>query len=93
MNYLQNSGRFTTCQEQTAKLRQSKPLPDDLKAFLDETAASNPAQKETQQAFAKGLVFAIDVKDAESISLFDDYEECDDGWHLAARDLWRGLIH
>ncbi len=83
----------TVCQEQTAMLRQSKPLPDDLKAFLDETAASNPALKETQQAFAKGLVFAIDVKDAESISLLDDYEECDDGWHLAARDLWRGLIH
>lgn len=83
----------TVCQEQTAMLRQSKPLPDDLKAFLDETAASDPALSATQQAFTQGFVFAMDVKDAQDLSPLESYEECDDGWHIAARDLWRGLIH
>lgn len=83
----------TVCQERTSSLRQSKPLPDELKAFLDETASSDPALSDTKNAFAQGFVFAMDVKDAESMSLLQGYEECDDGWHIAAMDLWRGLIH
>lgn len=83
----------TDCHEETAALRKAKPLPDELRVFLDETAASDPALIETQQAFARGVVFAMDVKGAQSMSLRQDYEECGDGWHIAARDLWRGLIH
>lgn len=83
----------TVCQEKTVSLRQSKPLPDELKAFLDDCATSEPALSGTQKAFVQGFVFAMDVKDAEDLSRLEDYVECDDGWHIAARDLWRGLIH
>lgn len=83
----------TLCQEQTVALRKTKPLPDELKAFLDESAARNPALSETQNAFDQGFVFAMDIKDAQDLVLRDDYKECDDGWHVAARDLWRGLVH
>ena len=83
----------TVCLEQTASASRSKPLPDSLKDLLDRAAARHPASAESQKAFAQGFVFAMDVKDAEELSLTSEYVECDDGWHLAARDLWRGLVH
>lgn len=81
------------CLEQTASASRSKPLPDSLKDLLDRAAARHPASAESQKAFAQGFVFAMDVKDAEELSLTSEYAECDDGWYLAARDLWRGLVH
>jgi hypothetical protein len=83
----------TVCLEQTPRLSLERPLPEFLKDLLDEAAARNPASAESQQAFAQGFVFAMDVKDAEDLSPTSDYIECDDAWHLAARDLWRGLVH
>jgi hypothetical protein len=83
----------TVCIDQTANVSRSKPLPDSLKDLLDRTAARHPASAESQKAFAQGFVFAMDVKDAEDLSLTSEYAECDDGWYLAARDLWRGLVH
>ena len=83
----------TVCVEQTVSLSRSKPLPDSLKDLLDRAAARHPASVESQKAFAQGFVFAMDVKDAEELSLTSEYAECDDGWYLAARDLWRGLVH
>lgn len=81
------------CLEQTASVSRSKPLPESLKDLLDRAAARHPASAESQKAFAQGFVFAMDVKDAEELSLTPEYEECDDGWYLAAKDLWRGLVH
>lgn len=83
----------TICLEQTASLSRSKPLPDSLKQLLDGAAALNPASSESQKAFTHGFVFAMDVKDAEEISLTSEYMECNDGWYLAASDIWRGLVH
>ena len=83
----------TVCLEETASASSSKPLPESLKDLLDRAAASHPASTESQQAFAQGFVFAMDVKDAEELSRTPEYEECDDGWYLAAKDLWRGLVH
>src|SRR5574337_953691 len=83
----------TVCLEQTASASRSKPLPESLKDLLDRAAARHPASVESQKAFAQGVVFAMDVKDAEELSLTSEYAECDDGWYLAARDLWRGLVH
>lgn len=83
----------TVCLEQTASASRSKPLPESLKELLDRAAARHPASVESQKAFAQGFVFAMDVKDAEELSLTSEYAECDDGWYLAARDLWRGLVH
>lgn len=83
----------TVCLEQTASASRSKPLPESLKDLLDRAAARHPASAESQKAFAQGFVFAMDVKDAEELSLTSEYAECDDGWYLAAKDLWRGLVH
>lgn len=83
----------TVCLEETASASSSKPLPESLKDLLDRAAASHPASAESQKAFAQGFVFAMDVKDEEELSLTPEYEECDDGWYLAAKDLWRGLLH
>ena len=83
----------TVCLEQTASASCSKPLPESLKDLLDRAAARHPASAELQKAFAQGFVFALDVKDAEELSLTPEYAECDDGWYLAAKDLWRGLVH
>lgn len=83
----------TICQEQTAVIHRTKPLPEALKQYLDEAAARQPAAVETQVAFEHGFVFAMDVKDAADIALTPDYTEADDGWHLAARDLCRFLVH
>nr|WP_315428398.1 hypothetical protein [uncultured Albidiferax sp.] len=83
----------TVCVEQTANVSRSKPLPDSLKDLLDRAAMRKPASAESQKAFAQGFVFAMDVKEAEELSLTSEYAECDDGWYLAAKDLWRGLVH
>jgi hypothetical protein len=83
----------TACLEQTASLSRSKPLPESLKDILDRAAARNPASADSQKAFAQGFVFAMDVKDAQELFLTSEYAECEDGWYLAARDLWRGLVH
>lgn len=81
------------CLEQMASASRSKPLPDSLKDILDQAASGNPASTESQKAFAQGFVFAMDVKEAEDLFLTPEYVECDDGWYLAAKDLWQGLIH
>ncbi|MGJ7521725.1 hypothetical protein ACSFA0_14655 [Variovorax sp. LT1P1] len=83
----------TRCLEQTKAARETQPLPDTLALVLDEAAERQAASAQTQQAFAKGFVFAIDAKDAESISPNQAFAECDDGWYLAARNLWPRLIH
>lgn len=81
------------CLEKTASAGRSKPLPESLKELLDRAATRSPASAESQKAFAQGFVFAMDVKDAEELSMTSDYAECDDGWYLAAKDLWRRLVH
>ena len=83
----------TVCIEQTASVSHSAPLPESLKDLLDEAATRKPASHESQKAFAQGFVFAMDVKDAEQLSLTSEYAECDEGWYRAAGDLWRMLIH
>ena len=84
----------TVCLEQTAGTGHSQQsLPSSLVDILDRAAASDPASAGTQQAFGHGFVFAMDVKDADELSLPSDFEECDEGWYIAARDLWRALVH
>lgn len=84
----------TVCLEKTAGTNPSQAsLPVSLVDILDRAAASDPASMETQAAFEHGFVFAMDVKDADELALPSDFEECDDGWYLPARDLWRVLVH
>ena len=83
----------TVCLEQTVSASRCKPLPQSLKDLLDQAATRKPASAGSQTAFAQGFVFAMDVKDAQELSQTSEYAECDDGWYLAAKDLWRGLVH
>lgn len=83
----------TVCVEQTAIDPTSKPLPEELKQLLDSAVARDPASTDSQHAFASGFAFAMDVKDAEQISQASDCVECDDAWHIAAREVWRVLVH
>lgn len=80
----------TLCQEQT---KTHRPLPGILADELFQAAKHAPAAPETESAFAHGFVFAMDVKDALELSLPLDYAECQDGWYLAAKDIWPGLIY
>lgn len=84
----------TVCLEKTAGTGPSQQsLPSSLLDILYRAAASDPVSAGTQQAFGHGFVFAMDVKDADELSLTSDFEEYDDGWYVAARDLWRALVH
>lgn len=80
----------TICQEQT---KVHRPLPGILADELSLAAKHVPASSETENTFAHGFVFAMDVKDALELSLPPDFAECQDGWYLAAKDLWSGLIY
>lgn len=83
----------TDCRAQTVALSQKKPLPAALHSVLDRAAERQPASVASQTAFAHGFVFAMDVKDAQELSLGTDYAECEDGWYLAAGDLWQALAY
>ncbi len=84
----------TDCLEQTKNTpKQTLELPGEMMRVLDQAAQHNPATPATQKAFAKGFVFAMDVKDASEVTPEPVFIECQDGWYLAAKDLWPGLIH
>ncbi len=84
----------TLCLEQTTGSAHSPlSLPSSLVEILNQAAASDPASMETLEAFEHGFVFAMDVKDADELSLSLDFEVCDDGWYIAARDLWLALVY
>ena len=76
-----------------AKTKESKLLPSKLSEFLKNIETEQPALIETKNAFANGFVFAMDVKDAQELSLTEEYVACHDGWYIAAKDLWYGLIY
>jgi hypothetical protein len=69
------------------------PLPDVLQEFLADYAKSNPLSADLQQAFQTGLVFSMDVSEAQSMRLSDDFVECSDAWVVAAADIWPVLVH
>jgi hypothetical protein len=77
--------------EHTA-VNRTKPLPESLPDLLD-GATRIPASADSQKAFAQGFVFAMDVKNAQKLSLIFEYAECQEEWYLAAKDLWPSLVH
>lgn len=79
----------TLCLEQT---KISKPLPRILADYLEQVTVHDPASSATENAFAHGFVFAMDVKDALELSPAPEYIECQDGWYLAAKELWPRLV-
>lgn len=69
------------------------PLPEVLQEFLAGHTKSTPLSADLKQAFQTGLVFSMDVKEAESMLLSDDIVECSDAWIAAAADIWPVLVH
>lgn len=84
-----NWHHVTICADKTA----ARTLPKCLLTILQAATQNEPARPESQQAFADGLVIAMDAKEADGVALTADWAPCDDGWYLAARDLWVKPIH
>lgn len=83
----------TACLERTPASREAlAPLPDVLAQYLAAIAKARPPSDASRQAFASGLAFAFDVKEAES-GLDDDVVFCDDAWPIAGADLLRVFAH
>lgn len=84
----------TVCAERTRTEQQVlPPLPTLLADTLASEALRSPPDEQSFRAFASGLVFAMDVKDADGLDLGKDVVECDDGWTIAAADIWRVYVH
>jgi hypothetical protein len=89
-----NWKHVTWCAEQTKSAPQTaQALPAILAQFLVEVTRDNPPTPETKSTFQSGLVFAVDVKEADDVVLGDDVVPCEDGSPLAAADMWRVYVH
>lgn len=91
-----NWKHVTVCLEQTAS--QSKDdtnLPKVISDFLAHQLKDSPPSPEILDAIANGLVFAMDVKDAEELNLDrkSDLDECESVWPVAAADMWKVLVY
>lgn len=69
-------------------------LPETISAFLAEQQSLNPPEPETVQAMASGLVFAMDIKDADNERPEDnpEFEECEDARAFLAGGIWLGVL-
>ncbi|MDI1258261.1 hypothetical protein [Aquabacterium sp.] len=69
-------------------------LPQSLLGYLEDEARANPSIAGTSGlAFQSGLVFALDVKDAETFNPGDNVVECGEAWMFAASDVWRLFVN
>lgn len=83
----------TMCAAQMVKTKSVPMLPQWLAQSLDSAGRRVPASSDTENAFAHGFIFAMDVIDAARLEPTDEFVECPDAWYLAARNLWPGLIN
>ena len=84
-----------TCLEATVAARAAPPvLPEVVSEFLAEQRILSPASPETFQAIASGVVFAMDIKDAENVNPTSspDIEECEDATAFLAGDVWQASL-
>ncbi|WP_442782717.1 hypothetical protein [Collimonas fungivorans] len=84
----------TQCLEKSkSHIAAATGLPHVLTSFLAEASKDESPSTDAIAAFQHGLVFAMDVKDADEEHLDDDLEECDEAWMLAAADIWRVFVN
>lgn len=89
-----NWKHVTVCMEQTKSLpKQNSRLPQVLADFLAQSIKDAPPSPATVDAMNNGLVFAMDVKDAERLKLSASIIESESSWAIAATDIWKVLIH
>ncbi len=83
----------TVCADRTEAEPKALPrLPTLLVDCLAGEARRQPPDEQSVRAFSSGLVFAMDVKDADGLDLGENVVECDDGWTIAAADIWRVYV-
>lgn len=85
----------TVCLEET---RAAKPEPFELSeavsAFLSEQQTLNPLESETAKALLSGVVFAMDIKDAdnERPESRPEIQECEEATAYLAGDMWLAVL-
>lgn len=88
-----NWKHVAVCVDQTPATARAAPLPQGLGDRLADDVMRYPPLPASELAFREGLVFAMDVNDADGMPLGADVAECEDIWPLAAADMWRILVH
>lgn len=84
-----NWKHVTVCAAETLRAPWEVGLPRAIEAFLAEHLANNPSSPATAAALTTGLVFALDVKDAEGLRHPDGVRECEDAMPAVATDVAR----
>jgi hypothetical protein len=84
----------TVCLETTGPTRPEPVLPESIRTFLAKQQAADPPQRETVEAMTSGLVFAMDIKDADNERPESNPEvhECEDATAVLAADIWLAML-
>lgn len=80
------------CRERGRQEPKAQPMTRRMQSILTEAQTRFPAAEATAEAFAKGLVIAVDVADAGRLGATSDYREISDGWYIAAADIWHAVL-
>lgn len=80
------------CRDQGQQEPKAQPLTGRMQSILAEARVRFPAAEATVEAFAQGLVIAVDVADAERLGAASGYHEISDGWYIAAADVWPAVL-
>ena len=87
-----NWKHITVCAASTVAERRSRPLPSPVAEYLAAELRDRPPSQRTREALARGVVFSMDVKDADSAAHDDDVTECEDAMPAVAADLLRSFL-
>lgn len=80
------------CRERGQQEPKAQPMTRRMQSILTEAQTRFPAVEATVEAFARGLVIAVDVADAEQLGAVPGYREVSDGWYIAAADVWPAVL-
>lgn len=87
-----NWKHVTVCAASTADERKNRPLPAAIADFLAAELADHPPSAATRHALASGVIFSMDIKDADNAFHDDDVTECEDAMTAVAADLVRDFL-
>lgn len=87
-----NWKHVTVCAASTSQSRERPPLPAAVADFLAAELADRPPSEATRRALASGIVFSMDIKDADNAFHDDDVTECEDAMPSVAADLLRDFL-
>lgn len=82
----------TLCRIEGEKALQKAPLTKRMQRILVQAAKRYPVSDDASNAFAGGLVVAVDIKDAEHLVSSPMCTEIADGWPVAAADIWPVML-